>query len=186
MTSNAEVIRILDEAQKGDYDSLNRLFISFLRPGDPDLIELVTDSMLAVLRKMGKGDTSIVLAPQLGGILRNCKKQLLDRQIQANEKLAISIDQLEDKPAFEIFDPANAVVRKEQVDAEVAMLKELKEKNPRHHAVLVADVQGVAAVEYFKEVRGEHLTPEYARQLRRRAKNILKKGSQEIRKDSSS
>lgn len=181
-----EVVEILERAHAGDLERLMRLVSSLVRSDNRDKDEIVIESMLTIAKKLKSGKPPVLLADQIGGIVRNHKLRVYTRETKAGDALAVGGDEQLARHASEETDPAAILERLEQVDAEISMLKKMKAEKPRAFALLMADYQGMPAVEFFAKHRGEALTPANAWKLRERAKKTAAKGLQEIRKDSSS
>jgi hypothetical protein len=187
MNTKASIVAILDDARRtSDFKPLMLLLYSFLRGDVLYKHEIVQDALVEISGKLRAGETSISLAPKLRGFLNICFKRLRDRQIKAESRLAYTDEELYDVVAPETSDPAIAIVRREEVRAEVALLMDMRQNSPRQFAALVADFQGIPITEHFEEKLGEKITSDNSRKLRERAKQKLEKGSEKIRKDSSS
>jgi hypothetical protein len=187
MTTKATVVEILDAARRtGDFSGLSRQLYAFLKGDVPDKNEIVADALIEISGKLRAGETSISLAPKLRGFLNICAKRLRSRQIKAESRLAYSSEEIYDVVAPETADPAVAIVRREEVDATIALLLEMREHSRSQFEALVADFQGIPITEHFEAKFGIRITSHNARKLRERAKQKVKMGSEKILKDSSS
>lgn len=140
--------------------------------------------MVEIGRNQRDGASSVSLAPMLGGFVKTCRKRLLKREAIAKGRLTLTgDDDVQDGFADEMSDPAIRTERIESLDAQINILKGVKEKNPRYFATLEADFQEISAVEYIEKKFGEVVSPQNSRKLRERAKKTLTKGMQEIQKD---
>jgi hypothetical protein len=183
----ADVVAILDEAKRSrDYDPLERLLFAFMKGNNPHNAEIVQEALIEIARKLREGEPTILLGPQLGGILKNCGKRVRERMITANERLALTDnEQFLDVFVDEGADPALVLDRLEDLDAKIELLSRIKERNPRQFAVHQADYQRVPVNEYFQSTLGETITAQNARKLRERGKKTFEKELQRIRKDTS-
>jgi hypothetical protein len=181
-----EVVEILERAHAGDYERLMRLVSSLVRSDNEDKDEIVIESMLTLANKLKSGEPPIVLAGQIGGIVKIHKLRVYTRETKARDALVVGGDEQLARHASDETDPAVTVERLEQLDAVIAMFEKMKAEKPREFALLMADYQEMPPVEFFAKLRGEALTPGNAWKLRERATKTAAKGLQKIRKDSSS
>lgn len=182
-----DVVAVLDEAKRtGAYDPLQRLFFAFMKGGNPDNAEIVQDALIEVARKLHQGEPTILIAPQLGGILKNCGRRVLGRRTDADKRLALTDrEQFLDVVVDDAADPALVFERRAELHAKIELLAKMKKQNPRRFAVLQANYHRVPVTEYFKRALGETITDQNARKLRERVHKTLEKGLAQIRKDTS-
>ena len=182
-----DVVAVLDEAKRtGAYDPLQRLCFAFMKGGNPDTAEIVQEALIEVARKLREGEPTILIAPQLRGILKNCGRRVLERQTDADKRIALTDrEQFLDVVVDAAADPALVFERRAELHAKIELLAKMKEQNPRRFAVLQANYHQVPVTEYFKRALGETITHQNARKLRERLKKTLEKGLAQIRKDTS-
>jgi hypothetical protein len=181
-----DVVEILDEARQGQYDKLHILLGLFVQDRNPDKTEIVADSLLTIAKKLNCGESSVLLAPQLSGIVKNHRLRVYTRARKRTDALTAGGDeQLERFGRSESSDPAEILETYERVDQEIAALAKMKEREPRQFAILMARHQGIPDSDYLTSL-GEDLTPDALRQLRARTKKTVTKAMQEIRKASES
>lgn len=186
MIEKADVIAILDEARQGRYEALHILLERFVPRGHPNRIDILTDSLLAIAKKLDSGEPSVLLAPQLAGIAKNHRRRVDARERNQTDALTVGGDeQLERFGPTESSDPAEILATHERVAEKIGALVKMKENEPRQFAILMARHQGIPDGEYLKSI-GEDLKPDALRQLRARTKKTVTKAMQEIRKASES
>jgi hypothetical protein len=182
----AGVVAILDEARQGRYDKLHALLSVFVTHSHPDKAEIVTESLFTIATKLKSGEPSVLLAPQLSGIVKNHRLRVFTRERKQTDTVTAGGDeQLERYGRRESSDPAEILEAFELVDEEIAALAKIKEKEPRQFALLMARHQGIPDSDYLKSL-GEDLSPDGLRQLRARTKKTTIKAMQQIRKASES
>ena len=184
--TRADVLEALEEAKSGRFERLQFFISVCVRSTNPDKDEIVIESLFTIANKLKKGEPVILLADQLGGIVKNHRRRVYKRETKAKDALSIGGEEQLERLASEFDDPAAMLERAEQVNAVIAMYAKMKEEKPREFALLMADFHETPPVEFFEKLRGETLTPANAWKLRERAKKTAEKGLQEIRKDSSS
>jgi len=184
--TQADVAEMLEEAKAGDLERVHAFVSTLVWSSNPNKDEIVTESLLTIADKLKAGLPSILLAPQLAGIVNIHSMRVAKRESKATNALSVGGDEQLARLSNELDDPASTFERAEQVRAEIALLKKMKREKPREFAVLMADYQKMSPVEYFAKHRGELLTSANAWKLRERGKKTAKKGLQEIRKDPSS
>jgi hypothetical protein len=182
----ADVVAILDEARQGRYDELHVLLGLFVPGSHPDKTEILTESLYAILTKVQSGEPSVLLAPQISGIVKNHRRRIEARERKQTDALTTGGDeQIERFGPTESSDPAEILETFERVADKIGALVTMKENEPRQFAILMARHQGIPDGEYLKSL-GEDLTPDALRQLRARTKKTVTKAMQEIRKASES
>jgi hypothetical protein len=184
MTTKADVASMLDEAREGNYERL-QIFVELLvRERHTDKLEIVTETLFIIAKKLAKGEPSVLLAPQIVGIVKNVRLEIYKRENKQTAALTLGGDeQLERYSSIESTDPAEIIAAAEVVRETIAMLARMKESDPRQFAILEARFSGISDDEYMK-LRGEVLKPGALRQLRTRTKKTLEKKMQEVRKAS--
>ncbi len=184
--TRADVLEALEQAKTGNLDELQLLISVCVRSTDPDKDEIVTESLFTIADKVRRGVPVVLLADQLGGIVKNHRLRVYKRESKAKGALLIGSDEQLEQLSRELDDPAVILERATEVKAAIVTLNKMKEEKPREFALLMADFHKISPVEFFEKFRGETLTPTNAWKLRERAKKTAKKGLLEIRKDSSS
>ncbi len=186
MTKKATVVEILDEARNtGDYDRLMRLLYAFLRGDVHSKDEIIQEALIEIAIKLRSGEPSFLLAPKLRGFLNVCTRRLRSLQERAESRLGDTGDEVYDVVAPETSDPAVVLVRLEDMDEKIALLRKLRDSHSRYFEALVADAQDVPIPEHFRAKFGEAITPENSRKIRERAKQQLSTSLKALRKDSS-
>ncbi len=186
MTNTSTVVEILDEARiTGDYDRLMRLLYAFLLGDVPSKDEIIQEALIEIAKKLRNGEPSFLLAPKLRGILNMCARRRRSEQERAESRLGDTGYEVYDVVAPETSDPAVILVRLEDMDEKIALLRELRDSNGRYFEALVADAQEVPIPEHFRAKFGETVTPENSRKIRERAKHKLSTSLKALRKDSS-
>jgi len=177
-----DVVAILDEARNGRYEKLHVLLSMFVRNTDQNKAEIVSESLFTISKKFATGDPSIVLAPQLSGIVRNHSRRVYEREEKATAALVPGGDaELERYALDEASDPAKVIEKAELVEEQIVRLRKMKENQPRQFAILMARHQGIPDGEFLKS-QGEDISNEALRQLRARAKKTSAKTMQQTRK----
>jgi hypothetical protein len=180
------IVEALEHAKEQRFERLHLLISVSVWSSNPDKDEIVTDCLLTIAGKLKKGDPVAMLADEFGGIVRNHRLRARQKTRKAKDVLAMGGDEQIERISSQYEDPAALFERTELVKAKIAMLADMKEKKPKQFALLMADYHEMSPIEFFKKIRGETLTPASMWKTRERAGDTVKKGLQEIRKDSSS
>jgi len=180
------VVAALDEARVGRYDDLHLLLSVFVRDSDHYKTQIVTESLLAITKKLETGEPSVLLAPQLGGIVKYQRLRILQKERKHTDAIMPGGDEQFARFGYrDSLDPAEIFETAQRVKEEVAFLKTMKETNPRQFKILVAHYHGISAAAYFKAL-GENLSPDAVRALRARTKKTTTNALKDIRKASDS
>jgi len=177
-----DVAALLDEARLGRYEGLHLLLSVFVPDTNQYKTEVLTDSLLAIKKKLDSGEPSILVAPRLGMIVKNKLADVLRKERKHTDSLTIGGDeQLERCGYRESLDPAEIFETAERVKEEIAFLTSMKQSDPRQFKILMARHHGVPDAGYLAE-SGENLSGEAIRALRARAKKTTTSALKEIRK----
>jgi hypothetical protein len=186
-TSRIAVSDILDEARTtGNFARLEQTLYLFFRRDFDNKGDVIQEALIEIAKKMGNGEPSFLLAPQLRGILKNCARRLIAEKLKTDKRVGDTGDEVFDAIAPDSNDPAVLFARLEEMREKVTMLEELRESNPRYFEALIADAQEISIPEHFKEKFGDDITPENSWKIRERAKLKLNKSLEQTRKDSAS
>jgi hypothetical protein len=188
-----DYVEALDQARKcgGDWEPLRLLLYASVRRQDPLKAEIIQASLIAILAKLNCGIPSIVIAPQVAGIvhyqrlrlLRAEKRQVRELQFVGNEA------HLLDRSSNPEEDPLEVVIRREEMEVAVEVVRHALEvvrtENPRQYEVIMAELEDASATARLAQAFGERLEPGAVRALRHRAKKTLEQQVKEIRKGAS-
>ncbi len=175
--TNSEYVEALDEARRkgGDWRPLEAVCYLSLHPADPRKKEIVHETLVAILGKFDAGEPSVLIAPQIGGIVANQRLQARQREQRMYKRLLpVGDDEYRlDTTAPADDEPANVAVTLEEFQERVEIVRsalaKVKAENVRQYELLWADLNDVSAAAHLQQVFGKPLKPGAVRALRHRA-----------------
>jgi hypothetical protein len=162
-------VAALDAARNRNLDDLQLLIYAFFSRSEPHIHDIVNQTLYTIYEKLSTGELSILLAPQIHGIARKKRLQILAREAENRDIPSSSDEQgVLDVSDF-ASDPAAILVRRDRIVELLAVHNQIGAKNPRHFEIIAAEIYGADAGEHLEDTLGE--TPEAAtiRQSRKRA-----------------
>ncbi len=151
----------------------------------------MNETLIAIHKKFVAGEPSVIIAPQIGGIVHNQKLRAQQRELRVYEHLVpVGDDEHRlDGLAPSEDDPALATVTVEELQERVELvrsaLESLKAENPRQYELIWADMNDVSATAHLHSIFGKPLKAEAVRALRHRAHVSMARHLAEVRKEGS-
>ena len=191
--TNAEYVDALDEARRdgGDWEPLKQACYQSIHPADLRKKEIVHETLIAIYKKFVAGEPSVLIAPQIGGIVRNQRLRADQRRQRMYKRLVPVGDEEQrlDGMAPDQFEPEHATVTREEflerVEMVRAALEKIKAEKPRQYELIWADMNDVSAAAHLQQVFGKPLTPGAVRTLRHNAHASIAKHLTNVGKETS-